>query len=108
MSFVNKLFTTGQKVLLASGHRDNFQVMQGADAGKTFCATLDIAEVIEFDSDTGADRRMQSVIRILPPTLCFEENDVVQNVQDGKKYKLIKRDNNASMITVDFWVEQLL
>ena len=104
MSLVNTLLTTGQSVLLATGHGDWFVVKSGAVIGARFTATFDTQQVIDPDSDLGMDPRMQEVIRILPPVPGMQCGDVVSC--NGKDYVLTKREDNAASVTVDFWVEQ--
>lgn len=104
MSLVNSILTAGEKVLLACGHGDSFRVLTGAASGISFIARLDVVQVLDADSDLGADPRMQDVIRILPPAPALEVGDIVFAV--GKNLKLIKREDNACSITTDFWVEQ--
>lgn len=104
MSLINSILTGGERVFLACGHGDSFQVISGTAIGIRFIARLDVVQVLDADSDLGADSRMQDVIRILPPAPALEVGDIVFAV--GKNLKLIKREDNVCSITTDFWVEQ--
>ena len=104
MSLINQLFAQGERVFLVCGHGDVFTVLSGTATGRTFIGRIDSQPVIDPDSDLGPDPRMQDVVRILPPILPLQVGDMVSAI--GKKFKLLKREDNAATVTVDFWIEQ--
>lgn len=109
MNPINQLLTCGESALLNTGHADTFQILSGTAAGQTFQARLDIETVLEDGAGLlGADPRMQSVLRVLPSVPYakqFVKNDVVQTTSDGKKWRILKMENNPTLVTIDFWVE---
>jgi hypothetical protein len=104
MSLVNNIFQTGERVLLACGHGDTFTVISGGCVGKTFVGRLDLQQVIDIESDLGPDPRMQQVVRVNPPSLDLQQNDLIR--LGAQVLKVLKREDNIASITIDFWVEQ--
>ena len=79
-------------------------ICKGRNKNSRLVGTLDVVASIDPDMPLGADPRMQTIFRILPP---FAEIYSGDNLTDGTTVWVAeKRENNAASVTVDFNLEQ--
>lgn len=107
MSVVNVIFAQGERGLLATGHGDLLEVLNGDDVGKSFEARLDTEQAIDVQGLLGgSDPRMRTIARFMPPGPRVKSGDVLRGL-NGVKWRVGKLvDNNAESITVDYEIQQ--